>query len=536
MLAQSFHLESPHSLKHTGRDLGAARCSRRLGNWEAIDRLLAGAGPAASRTSSASTSTTARAARWRSRSTARSSATARSRRRSRRARASASGPGTRPRSQEEHADPHAALRLAAHREADLHRRRPGLREGGARRGPGPRHQRRQLDQDLGPPWIPEFADLVPLFVEEARDRIERLATFVPQMDGGPRRRWSRSSASCTRSRAPGGCCRSAPLAELCHAAEEVLHAAPPGHDRAADPGRRRAERHGRHRLARRASRSATPSCSTCSCAPRRRRLRRRAGARLRRRRLRTAPVAKDAKDSKDRQGRRTARPRPTRRPRGRGPGAAEAAAPAAHARRSAATSGSTPPSLDAVAERATQVRIMALAGRQVVERIYELARLAEEGLHEPQPTQVLAVLSTMLRRVAVELEGGQRRLIRASEEQLDKMLALQLQPLRGSLHLARPPRPRAGALPRPRGRGGAGRGGHPPRPPHRPRAGRGADPPGAQRGRPRHRAAGRARGAGQAARRPPADPRPSAEGPRVRLVDPRRRRRHRLRPRSSSGR
>ena len=76
---------------------------------------------------------------------------------------------------------------------------------------------------------------------------------------------------------------------------------------------------------------------------------------------------------------------------------------------------------------------MALAGRQVVERIYELARLAEEGLHEPQPTQVLAVLATMLRRVAVELEGGQRRLIRSSEEQLEKMLALQLQPLRGSL-------------------------------------------------------------------------------------------------------
>jgi chemotaxis protein histidine kinase CheA len=41
----------------------------------------------------------------------------------------------------------------------------------------------------------------------------------------------------------------------------------------------------------------------------------------------------------------------------------------------------------------------------------------------------------MLRRVAVELEGGQGRLIRASEEQLDRMLALQLQPLRGSLHL-----------------------------------------------------------------------------------------------------
>ncbi|HEX2644190.1 MAG TPA: response regulator, partial [Thermoanaerobaculia bacterium] len=90
-------------------------------------------------------------------------------------------------------------------------------------------------------------------------------------------------------------------------------------------------------------------------------------------------------------------------------------------------------SLDAVAERATQVRIMAMATRPIVERIYDLARLAEEGLHEPQPTQVLAVLATMLRRVAVELEGGQRRLIRASEEQLEKMLSLQLQPLRGSM-------------------------------------------------------------------------------------------------------
>ena len=39
----------------------------------------------------------------------------------------------------------------------------------------------------------------------------------------------------------------------------------------------------------------------------------------------------------------------------------------------------------------------------------------------------------MLRRVAVELEGGQRRLIRSSEEQLERMLALQLQPLRGFL-------------------------------------------------------------------------------------------------------
>jgi methyl-accepting chemotaxis protein len=39
MLAQSFHLESPHSLKHIA-ELWAREVQRRLGNWEAIDRLL----------------------------------------------------------------------------------------------------------------------------------------------------------------------------------------------------------------------------------------------------------------------------------------------------------------------------------------------------------------------------------------------------------------------------------------------------------------------------------------------------------------
>jgi methyl-accepting chemotaxis protein len=39
MLAQSFHLESPHSLKHLAEGW-AGQVRRRLGNWEAIERLL----------------------------------------------------------------------------------------------------------------------------------------------------------------------------------------------------------------------------------------------------------------------------------------------------------------------------------------------------------------------------------------------------------------------------------------------------------------------------------------------------------------
>jgi methyl-accepting chemotaxis protein len=39
MLAQSFHLDSPHSLKHLA-ETWASEVRRRLGNWEAIERLL----------------------------------------------------------------------------------------------------------------------------------------------------------------------------------------------------------------------------------------------------------------------------------------------------------------------------------------------------------------------------------------------------------------------------------------------------------------------------------------------------------------
>jgi methyl-accepting chemotaxis protein len=39
MLAQSFHLDSPHSLKHVA-ETWAVEVRRRLGNWEAIERLL----------------------------------------------------------------------------------------------------------------------------------------------------------------------------------------------------------------------------------------------------------------------------------------------------------------------------------------------------------------------------------------------------------------------------------------------------------------------------------------------------------------
>ncbi|HWM89313.1 MAG TPA: response regulator [Thermoanaerobaculia bacterium] len=271
---------------------------------------------------------------------------------------------------------------------------------------------------------PEFADLVPLFVEEARDRIERLATCVPQMEGDSQ--WSvEVKRELHTLKGAGRMLQIAPLAELCHAAEEVLHAAPPGLipllTRVVDELSSMVEA---------VSRGEEPGRDT--------------GLLDVLLRASAPPVSSDAADTLPVGGNgSSAHAVPPQEEQEPAP-AAPAPLPEPKAAVSSQSGTAKPPglggdirvdtaSLDAVAERATQVRIMALAGRQVVERIYELARLAEEGLHEPQPTQVLAVLATMLRRVAVELEGGQRRLIRSSEEQLEKMLGLQLQPLRGSL-------------------------------------------------------------------------------------------------------
>ena len=252
----------------------------------------------------------------------------------------------------------------------------------------------------------EFADLVPLFVEEARDRLERLATCIPRLESDPQ-----SAVEARRElhtlKGAGRMMRIAALAELCHAAEEVLHGTRSGVvpllTRVVDE---------LTTLVEAVSRGEDPALDAELV----RQLQTLAG---------DGPVSPTPPVSE----KPPVRDSPLSPSSPLGPSTpAKPAAPAATTDVRVDTAA-----LDAVAERATQVRIMAIAGRQVTDRIYDLARLAEEGLHEPSPKQVLAVLATMLRRVGVELEGGQRRLIRAAEEQLETMLSLQLQPLRGFL-------------------------------------------------------------------------------------------------------
>lgn len=85
--------------------------------------------------------------------------------------------------------------------------------------------------------------------------------------------------------------------------------------------------------------------------------------------------------------------------------------------------------LDGLSDRATRGRLLTVSASGMVDRLFELAGLAERGIGDPIPTQVLATLAASLRHLGLEFETGQRRLRRLCEGQLDTLIALQVQPL-----------------------------------------------------------------------------------------------------------
>ena len=68
--------------------------------------------------------------------------------------------------------------------------------------------------------------------------------------------------------------------------------------------------------------------------------------------------------------------------------------------------------IDDLAERGARLRVVAVAAEGFADRVFRLATLAERGVGERAPRQVLATLATSLRQVGMELEGGQRVLRR----------------------------------------------------------------------------------------------------------------------------
>jgi chemotaxis protein histidine kinase CheA/CheY-like chemotaxis protein len=85
--------------------------------------------------------------------------------------------------------------------------------------------------------------------------------------------------------------------------------------------------------------------------------------------------------------------------------------------------------VDELADRGTRLRVVAVAAEGLADRLFRLAALAEHGAAEPEPRQVLATLATSLRQVGLEFENGQRIFRRLSDQQLDALLSLQVQPL-----------------------------------------------------------------------------------------------------------
>jgi chemotaxis protein histidine kinase CheA len=286
---------------------------------------------------------------------------------------------------------------------------------------------------------PEFADVIPLFIEEARDRLDRLGGLLQRMADDPEvlreaRRELHTLKGSSRMLELGA------MAELTHAAEEMLVAG------AGDQGDLLVEAVDRlAALVEELARGEDP--------PPDRELVARLLSAAAERFATGEPAADEAESpaSEDPRPPRTAPPVEAGETLHlRGGEAEEGEAVAGSEGTRAVTVGEVridAAAIDAVAEQATQMRILARASRRITDRIYDLARLAEEGIHEDKPTQVLAVLATTLRRVAVDLEGGQHRLTRAAEEQLERSLTLQVQPVRPFLRsLARHARELARSL------------------------------------------------------------------------------------------
>lgn len=328
---------------------------------------------------------------------------------------------------------------------------------------------------------PELTDLIPVFLEEARDRVERLATEISKVEDDPEA-LAVAKRELHTLKGAGRMLQLDAVSELCHAAEEVLGSEREGKvplltravDRLASmvdevaEGRKpepdndlmallgeKASPQGEAPAKKSAGKGGTAATGTAAKGAKKKSptgkkapsgkkasAKKSSAAKKTSARKSSAkgpsadkpPTKKEAAESEPPEARRTpAGKTPAETTRDGKPPAPEEGGPAASTPLTSAEIRVDAAAIDTVADQATQMRIMALATNRQTERLYELARLAEEGIHEDKPTQVLAVLATMLRRVAVDLEGGQRRMTRAAERQLDNVLTLQVQPLRGYL-------------------------------------------------------------------------------------------------------
>lgn len=267
----------------------------------------------------------------------------------------------------------------------------------------------------------ELLELVPVFVAEARERLQRLADLVPALGRGPEALVEIKRELHTLKGA-GRMMAIAPFAELCHATEELVLSRPPAlpglllaaHDALAamveaveggEPAAPAADllaEFERERgsgetplgaLPEAASAGATPS----AVPPAGEVAERRAGA--------------DRRAGGDRRGNDERR----------------------LVEESSDNAGLLASGLDAFAERGVRVRAAAVVTGRLLARLEELANLAEDGVRDPQPAQALAVVAASLRQAVLEAGALETRLARTGEEQIEAVLALQIAPIKPTL-------------------------------------------------------------------------------------------------------
>jgi chemotaxis protein histidine kinase CheA len=232
---------------------------------------------------------------------------------------------------------------------------------------------------------PEFADLVPLFVGETRERLDRLAALAPRV--------AADAAAAAEARRElhtiKGAARMlgmATISDLCHRVEGELQAG------GADAG---------DALAR--------AVDTLAA-------------------LVGAAAAGEE-------------------PPADGPERDAPAAPRSEAVRTPVEVRVDAATLDALAERATRVRLLAVGAGHLSVRLAGLARRAAAGARQPHPERALAEVAAALERLGADLDEGQRRLRRAAERQVETLQSLQVHPLRPFLlSLARHARSLAASL------------------------------------------------------------------------------------------
>ncbi len=86
--------------------------------------------------------------------------------------------------------------------------------------------------------------------------------------------------------------------------------------------------------------------------------------------------------------------------------------------------------LDRISDQAVRLSFLSRAIETIVEDLITLARTAEQGISDRHPEQVLAILAHRIRELGLRGDSGRNRFERLIEQQVSTLLSLQVQPIK----------------------------------------------------------------------------------------------------------